>query len=42
MELVPDASGRFVEARISPMDIDRVQVTSLLKCGSRYLKTLIW
>ena len=26
MELVPDASGRFVEARISPMDIDRVQV----------------
>ena len=26
MELVPDASGRFVEARVSPMDIDRVQV----------------
>jgi epimerase transport system membrane fusion protein len=26
MELVPDANGRFVEARVSPMDIDRVQV----------------
>ena len=42
MELVPDASGRFVEQGFLPWISIVCRLANLLKCGSRYSKTLIW